>query len=226
MSHRGIRFQRLSSESSHYFWANYLRPRVNKQPASVKTTLCSQLRLWFLSPSLVWCWLKRLSLKGQLTVEVWEKTSTVNCELKDTKCTPSSCTAVLRVDHTQMQIKPHLTLNLKSLFLITFYSALTLCLSAPNLWIYCTCFNLKGCELHYKLRKRWTVLLYTLEVRICWKSVFIKSFWQFLHCVHLKRTVNVLKFGHFYLKKIDPGWIILEYMQPMVWHVKALRQNL
>lgn len=44
MSRRGIGFQRLSSDGGHYFWANYLEPHVNKQPASVKTALCSQLK--------------------------------------------------------------------------------------------------------------------------------------------------------------------------------------
>lgn len=50
MSHWRIGFQRLSSESSHYFWANYLRPRVNKQPASARNTLCPQLQAVGCSP--------------------------------------------------------------------------------------------------------------------------------------------------------------------------------
>lgn len=53
MSQRVIVFQRLSSESSHYFWANYLRPHVNKQPASVKTTLYLQPWALVLSLTLV-----------------------------------------------------------------------------------------------------------------------------------------------------------------------------
>lgn len=55
MSHQAIRFQRLSSERSHYFWANYLWPHVNNQPDSVKTTMCSQLGALVLSPTLDLC---------------------------------------------------------------------------------------------------------------------------------------------------------------------------
>lgn len=44
-----IRFQRLSSECSHYFWPNYLRPHINKQPARVKAILCSELQALFLT---------------------------------------------------------------------------------------------------------------------------------------------------------------------------------
>lgn len=43
LSQWGIGLRRLSSEGAHYFWANYLEPRVNKQPASVKAALCSRL---------------------------------------------------------------------------------------------------------------------------------------------------------------------------------------
>lgn len=91
MSQWGIGLRRLSSEGGHYFRANYLGPHVNKQPARVKNTLCSRLQNLGLSLLLPCLMLALTWLLASVFESQKKRTSMINCELKSSEPSPSSC---------------------------------------------------------------------------------------------------------------------------------------